>query len=113
MLKDNRLLFQPGDVFPAIAQFQQNFLGVLADFGRGAFDGGGVVGELDRAGHHRHMPIRVVQIDKEIVLMQGKIAGKVTRTHLNLENGLFEVGIRFLHPSENNRKELEELLKKN
>ncbi len=51
-----------------------------------------------------------IQIDRDLMMIDGKITGKVMRTHLNLENGLFEVGIRFIHPLDNNRSEIEELL---
>ncbi len=52
-----------------------------------------------------------VRIDDHLVIMEGKIVGKVMRTHLNLENGLFEIGIRFIHPTEQNHQEIEALLK--
>ena len=52
-----------------------------------------------------------VRIDEHLVIMEGKIAGKVMRTHLNLENGLFEIGVRFIHPTERNHQEIEALLK--
>lgn len=52
-----------------------------------------------------------IRIDRDLMMIDGKVAGKVMRTHLNLENGLFEIGIRFIHPMDNNRSEIEELLK--
>lgn len=52
-----------------------------------------------------------IQIDRDLMVIDNKIVGKVVRTHLNLENGLFEVGIRFIHPTEADRKEIEALIK--
>ncbi len=45
------------------------------------------------------------------IVIDHKIAAKVIRTHLNLENGLFEVGIRFIHPAEKHDDDFEAILK--
>ncbi len=54
--------------------------------------------------------IDFLRADHNLVLMDHKILGKVMRTHLNLENGLFEVGVRFVHPTERNQEEVKNLL---
>ena len=52
-----------------------------------------------------------IRVDQNLIVLNNRIVGKVMRTHLNLENGLFEIGICFLHPTERNAKEIEALLK--
>ena len=52
-----------------------------------------------------------IRTDQDLIILDHQIVGKVMRTHLNLENGLFEVGIRFLHPTERQHKEIEALFK--
>ena len=49
--------------------------------------------------------------DQKLVVIEHKIMGKVMRTHLNLENGLFEIGARFVHLSDKDSKEIENVVK--
>ena len=52
-----------------------------------------------------------LKTENNFIVMQNKVVARVMRTHLNLENGLFEVGIRLLSAKERNLKELDEFLK--
>lgn len=52
-----------------------------------------------------------IKTDRHLVFLENKILGKVVWTHLNLGNGLFEVGVRFVHPREKNQKEIESILR--
>ncbi len=51
-----------------------------------------------------------IEIENDLILIGGKILGKVVRTHLNLDNGLFEIGIQFVRESEGGGEELRDLL---
>lgn len=48
---------------------------------------------------------------RQLIVMDHKLVGRVMRTHLNLENGLFEVGIKLLSAKDKTTKEFEEFLK--
>lgn len=52
-----------------------------------------------------------LRTDRGLVTIDHKILGKVMRTHLNLNNGLFEVGIRFIRPEEKHDQEIKTVLK--
>ncbi|PIQ86646.1 MAG: hypothetical protein COV74_03890 [Candidatus Omnitrophica bacterium CG11_big_fil_rev_8_21_14_0_20_45_26] len=51
-----------------------------------------------------------IRLDKHLVVMNHKIVGKVMRIHLNLETGLFDVGVRFVRPIERESQAIEALL---
>jgi len=46
----------------------------------------------------------------QVATIQGKLVGKVVRTHLNLENGLFDIGVQFLANGKQGEKEVKEAL---
>ena len=51
------------------------------------------------------------ETDQKLIVIDHKIMGRVMRTHLNLENGLFEIAVRFVHLVEKNSGEVETVLK--
>ncbi len=52
-----------------------------------------------------------IAADRQLIVIDHKILAKVMRTHLNLENGLFEIGARFVRVSERSSKEVEDVMK--
>ena len=52
----------------------------------------------------------IIATDNKLVMIDHKILGKAMRIHLNLENGLFEIGVRFVHLVERNGQEVKNLL---
>ncbi len=51
---------------------------------------------------------KLIKIDKELTVIDGRILGRVMRTHLNLNNGLFEIGVQFVKTNEREKKQVEE-----
>lgn len=51
----------------------------------------------------------LIKMDRHLTLAGEHILGQVVWTHLNLNNGLFEVGVRFVHPTEHSVKEFRAL----
>ncbi len=51
---------------------------------------------------------KLIRIEKELVTIGGKILARVMRTHLNLNNGLFEIGVEFVKVNAKEKKFEEE-----
>jgi len=47
---------------------------------------------------------KLIKIDKELATVGGKILARVMRTHLNLNNGLFEIGVEFVRTNAREKK---------
>ena len=55
--------------------------------------------------------MEVIEADQHLVFVNSKIAAQVILTHLNLENGLFEIEARFVRTAEKNSAEFEKALR--
>lgn len=47
---------------------------------------------------------KLIKIEKELTTVGGKILARVMRTHLNLSNGLFEIGVEFVKTNAREKK---------
>lgn len=54
---------------------------------------------------------KLIKIEKELATIGGKILARVTRTHLNLNNGLFEIGVEFIRTNTKEKKLEQELVR--
>lgn len=54
---------------------------------------------------------KLVKIEKELTTIGGKILARVVRTHLNLNNGLFEIGVEFIRTNTREKKLEQESVK--